>query len=365
MTVNRTTALILLALAATIALGVVLYVVWQAIFWAVVLGILFRPLQKWIEKRFSLPPGIAAAVTLLLTFVFVQVPIFVLGSTIVTEGAAVYQRIESTQFDLGATLGWLEQLVPQQVWQWAQGLGIDFGSITERIQTAVMRGGQFALSLLVGAGQNAASFVMNFFLMIYLLYFILRDGDEMYRKVFTIIPLPTDQKQRLFTKFAEVSIATLKGTFIVGVTQGFLGGLIFFFLGISGAVFWGAVMALVSVLPAVGAALVWVPAAIFLVIGGAWGKGAILLAYGVLVISMSDNVLRPVVVGRQTRMPDYLVLFSTIGGLAVLGISGIVLGPAIAAMFLVSWELVAEQRPPVGRQADQVSGVLEDGGASD
>lgn len=128
------------------------------------------------------------------------------------------------------------------------------------------------------------------------------------------------------------------------MTQGVLGGLIFFFLGINGAVFWGAVMALVSVLPAVGAALIWVPAAVFLIIGGSWVKGAILLAYGTLVISMSDNVLRPVVVGRQTRMPDYLVLFSTIGGLAVLGVSGFVLGPVIAALFLVSWELVAEER---------------------
>jgi predicted PurR-regulated permease PerM len=344
LTVNRTTALVLLAIAATIALVIVLYVVWQAIFWAVVLGILFRPIQKWVEARFSLRPGVAAAVTLLLTLVFVQIPIFVLGSMIVTEGAAVYQRIESSQFDLGATLGWLQQLVPQQVWQWLAGLGVDFGAITERIQTAVMRGGQFALSLLVGAGQNAASFVMNFFLMVYLLYFILRDGDEMYRKLFAVIPLPSDQKQRLFAKFAEVSIATLKGTLVVGVTQGALGGLIFFLLGINGAVFWGAAMAVVSVLPAVGAALVWVPAALFLILGGSWIKGAILLAFGTLVISMSDNVLRPVVVGRQTRMPDYLVLFSTIGGLAVLGISGFVLGPVIAAVFLVSWELVAEER---------------------
>lgn len=344
MTVNRSTALILLAIAATLALSIVLYVVWQAIFWAVVLGILFRPIQKWVEAKLSLQPGLAAAVTLVLTFVFVQIPIFVLGSMIVTEGAAVYQRIENSNFDLGATLGWLEQLVPQEVWHWVQGLGVDLGSITERIQTAVMRGGQFALSLLVGAGQNAASFVMNFFLMIYLLYFILRDGEEMYRKVFAMVPLPSDQKQRLFTKFAEVSIATLKGTFVVGVTQGTLGGLIFFLLGINGAVFWGAVMALVSVVPALGAALVWVPAAIFLVIGGAWIKAAILLAYGVLVISMSDNVLRPVVVGRSTRMPDYLVLFSTIGGLAVFGVSGIVLGPVIAAVFLVSWELVTEER---------------------
>lgn len=163
--------------------------------------------------------------------------------------------------------------------------------------------------------------------------------------MFRAVPLPTNQKQLLFKKFADVSIATLKGTFIVGLVQGALGGLIFAVLGINGAVFWGAVMAMVSVLPAVGTALIWVPAAVILIVGGAWIKGLILSAFGTFVISMSDNVLRPMVVGRQTKMPDYLVLFSTLGGLSVLGISGFVLGPVVAALFLAVWQLIEENHP--------------------
>ena len=115
-------------------------------------------------------------------------------------------------------------------------------------------------------------------------------------------------------------------------------------LGISGAVFWGAVMAVVSVLPALGAALIWVPAAVILIVGGAWIKGLILLAFGTFVISVADNLLRPVVVGRATQMPDYLVLFSTLGGISVVGISGFVLGPVIAALFLVAWQIIGEER---------------------
>ncbi|RWO39081.1 MAG: AI-2E family transporter [Mesorhizobium sp.] len=181
----------------------------------------------------------------------------------------------------------------------------------------MLRSSEFVLSLFLSAGQNAAAFLINFFLMLYLLFFILRDGEDMYRQVFRAVPLPTNQKQLLFKKFADVSIATLKGTFIVGLVQGALGGLIFAVLGINGAVFWGAVMAMVSVLPAVGTALIWVPAAVILIVGGAWIKGLILLAFRTFVISMSDNVLRPMVVGRQTKMPDYLVLFSTLGGLSL------------------------------------------------
>ncbi|BCH28974.1 AI-2E family transporter [Mesorhizobium sp. L-8-10] len=340
---NRNAVLILLATGATVAFAFILTVVWQAIFWAVVLGVLFRPVMKWMETRLSGRHGIAAALTVLLIIVFVLIPIFVLGSMILAEGASFYARIQSGEVDPNATFRRLQGLLLPEIDHWLTGVGIDLGSITERLQAAVLRGGEFVLSLLLGAGQNAAAFVINFFLTLYLLFFIFRDGDGIYRAIFQAVPLPDDQKQRLFGKFAEVSIATLKGTAIIGLVQGALGGTIFAILGIGGSVFWGAVMALVSVVPAVGSALVWVPAALILMAGGAWIKGVILLAYGVLVISMADNLLRPVVVGRQASMPDYLVLVSTIGGLGVLGLSGFVLGPAIAALFVVVWKLFSEE----------------------
>ncbi|MGI9329828.1 MAG: AI-2E family transporter, partial [Gammaproteobacteria bacterium] len=153
------------------------------------------------------------------------------------------------------------------------------------------------------------------------------------------IPLPDDLERQLFIKFAEVSRATLKGTLVVGLVQGTLGGLIFAALGIQGAVFWGCVMVILSVVPAVGPGLIWLPAAIFLLATGAVTKGIILIVFGVVVIGLVDNILRPVLVGRDTQMPDYIILLSTLGGLVLVGISGFVLGPVLAALFLACWQM--------------------------
>jgi predicted PurR-regulated permease PerM len=134
-----------------------------------------------------------------------------------------------------------------------------------------------------------------------------------------------------------------------------LGGLAFWALDIGGAVFWGAIMAFLSLLPAVGAALVWGPVAIYLFSTGAIGHGALLTFWGVVVIGMSDNVLRPILVGKETRMPDYLVLISTLGGMSLMGINGFVIGPTIAAMFIASWALF--QRGSTPRRRGQTAQV--------
>ena len=126
--------------------------------------------------------------------------------------------------------------------------------------------------------------------------------------------------------------------------QGVLGGLAFWFLGITGPLLWGALMALLSLLPAVGAALVWGPVAAYLLASGSLWPAIGLTVWGVLVIGLVDNVLRPILVGKETRLPDYLVLIATLGGLSVFGINGFVIGPVIAAMFLASWEIFTEVR---------------------
>jgi len=147
----------------------------------------------------------------------------------------------------------------------------------------------------------------------------------------------------LFAKFAEVSRATIKGTVLIGLVQGFLGGLVFAALGITGAAFWGVVMVILSVLPLVGASIVWIPVTIFLLASGAWVKALILTLFGVLVIGLIDNLLRPLLVGRDTKMPDYIILLSTLGGLSVFGISGFVIGPIIASLFLSVWVMFQEE----------------------
>ena len=158
-----------------------------------------------------------------------------------------------------------------------------------------------------------------------------------------MLPLGDEREHFLLSKFAEVSRATIKGTLVVGIVQGTLGGIMFAILGIQSAIFWAVVMTILSVIPAVGSALIWIPAAIYLIANGMLIKGIVLIAFGALVIGMVDNILRPMLVGRDTKMPDYLILLSTLGGLAMIGISGFVLGPIIAAFFLAIWVMFEQE----------------------
>jgi predicted PurR-regulated permease PerM len=153
------------------------------------------------------------------------------------------------------------------------------------------------------------------------------------------VPLAPEQKRALFDKFAIVIRAMVKGTILVAIAQGALGGLIFWLLGIHAAVLWGVVMAFLALLPAVGAAVVWLPVALYLLATGAVWQGVVLIAFGAGVIGLVDNVMRPYLVGKDTRMPDYVVLISTLGGIAIFGLNGFVIGPLIAAMFIAVWDI--------------------------
>jgi predicted PurR-regulated permease PerM len=316
---------------------------WEPIFWAAVIGILFRPVQNRLAARLNGQVSLAAVLTVVLILFTVLVPAMLLASAVAAEAAGVYARIQSGELDFGAAVRWVQNLLPQ-AGEWTSRIGVDLNELIEKLSNAAVKGSQFIASLALSAGQNLASFVVMFFLMLYLLFFILRDGDLILRHVHRAVPLPDEQEKRLFNKFAEVSRATVKGTMVVGLVQGFLGGMIFAILGIQGAVFWGVVMSILSLLPAVGSALVWGPAAIFLLVAGDWGKGLVLVTYGVLVIGLVDNLLRPILVGRDTKMPDYLILFSTLGGLGMVGITGFVLGPVIAALFIAVWQMYEQER---------------------
>lgn len=332
---------IIVLVGATVAMGALLEGSWQAIFWAVVLGMLFRPLQVWLTRRLGNRPTVAAGLIVVAVFLFVILPALLMIGLIFQEAARLVSGVNSGDIDPGQTLSWVQGYVPR-IRDAVSGLGIEISDLADRLRSVAARAGEFVLSLAVGAGQNAAGVVLSFFLSLYLMFFILRDGPRIYRAIFEAVPLPADQKARFFREFAVVSKATLKGTVVIGLIQGTLGGAAFYFLGIQGAIFWGAVMAVVSFLPAVGAALIWFPAVIILFASGAVAKALILLAFGGLVISSVDNMLRPILVGRDTSMPDYLVLFTTLGGLSLFGITGFIVGPVIAAFFLVAWQIYSD-----------------------
>ncbi|RZJ16281.1 MAG: AI-2E family transporter, partial [Haliea sp.] len=213
------------------------------------------------------------------------------------------------------------------------------------------QGSQFIATQALSIGQNTFDFLVAFFVMLYLLFFLLRDGAALARRIEEAVPLDGEVKRDLLGKFATVVRATVKGNVVVAGLQGALGGLILWILGIHAPVLWGTLMAFLSLLPAVGAALVWLPVALYFLATGAIVKGVVLIVFGVLVIGLVDNILRPLLVGKDTKMPDYLVLVSTLGGMALFGLNGFVIGPVVAAMFIAVWNIFSHARQSRGPDA--------------
>lgn len=314
----------------------------QPVFWAAVLAILFRPVQRrWLEvvrgRR-----NVAAVLTLLTVVLVVLVPLTLLGVAVTQEAISLYGRVAAGEIDLYAPIAWVERWTPV-VTDLLERVGVDPAQIQASLQGAAVASSQYVAGQALALGQNAALFTVLFALMLYFLYFFVRDGERIMEGIIKALPLGDVRERRLFAKFVEVTRATVKGTLVVAAVQGGIGGLLFWVLGIEAAVFWGVLMAVLSLLPALGTVLVWGPAAIILIATGSVIKGIILLAAGTLIIGLVDNLLRPILVGRDTQMPDYLVLLSTLGGLAVFGLSGFVIGPVIAALFLVLWDMAVEE----------------------
>jgi predicted PurR-regulated permease PerM len=338
----QTTAFIGLVIAVTLAFFGLLSGFVQPIFWAATLAVLFHPAQLRFRLLVKQHQSAAAFLTLLLICITVLIPAWFIASAVVSEAGSFYTKVQSGEINPAGAIDWLRASLPI-INEFLNSIGITSQDIQEKLSAAAITGSQFVGSLAISAGQNAVRFGVMFFLMLYVLYFFLRDGEQLLDTLVHALPLGDDRERELFAKFAEVSRATVKGTLIIGLVQGALGGIIFWTLGIEGAVFWGTVMAILSLLPVVGASLVWAPAALIMLANGAYNNAGILVVFGVLVIGLVDNLLRPILVGRDTRMPDYLVLLSTLGGLTVFGVSGFVIGPVIAALFLTVWVMFAKE----------------------
>lgn len=308
------------------------------LFWAITLAIIFEPLCDRIAAAFGNRGSWASIATITIIMLAVVLPLMFLAIIVTGEATALIAALEAGNLDIGAPIRWAKEQVPV-VFEFAARFGMDPDGLRASLSNVALTSGQWIASHAVKIGQNTVTFLVMFMLMLYLLYFFLRDGHSIVDRLVQILPLGDVRERQLFARFSEVVRATVKGTFVIGAVQGTIGGTAFALLGLRGAVLWGVMMALLSLLPAVGAALVWIPAAIYLFTTGDYVSGIILIAVGVLVIGLADNLLRPVLVGRDTRMPDYLILLATLGGLALFGISGLVIGPLIAALFITLWEM--------------------------
>lgn len=341
-------SLTVLLLLVTVAFIWILLPFYGAVFWAVILGILFAPMQRRLQQKFGWQRNLTALCTLGICLIIAILPVIILSVLLVQEGATLYNNIESGQLDIGAYLAQFKHSLPPYFQHLLDRFGMgELNGLREKIVKASMQGSQVLATQAFSFGQGTFEFVVSFGIMLYLLFFFLRDGAELVRKVRTAVPLEESHKRRLQLKFNRVVRATVKGNLVVAVTQGALGGAIFWFLDIPSALLWAVLMGFLSLLPAVGAGIVWAPVAVYFLLSGMIWQGVVLALFGVFVIGLVDNVLRPILVGKDTRMPDYLILISTLGGLAVFGLNGFVIGPLIAALFMSSWALFIETKPKV------------------
>lgn len=344
-TIEKGTFLALLILV-TLAFGLVISDFYGAIFWAAVFALIFMPLHRRFLKFFNYKPNRASLASLLFCVLLVIIPLTLILIGIIQEGVSLVQMLKDPvtgQVNIKPYISKLVASIPPDWLARADEYLADI-NVQERIEQLLSGTVSFAAPKLVNWGQNTFSFAIAFFVMLYLLFFFFRDGESLAKRIIDCIPLSKDYKIHLFQKFATVVKATVKGNIVIAIIQGFLGGIAFYVLGIQGALLWGVLMSFLSLLPAVGASLVWVPVAVYLLITKQYVSGVGLILFGSLVIGMVDNVLRPVLVGKDTKLPDYVVLITTLGGMSLVGLNGFVIGPLIAALFVATWGLFDNER---------------------
>lgn len=326
--------------------GVSLALVWillpffSTLLWSAIIALLFAPLHRRLLLRLRHRRTVAALLTILIAAVIVVVPLALLSVMLVDEALGLLARLQSIESRALPLLRGVFDALPS----WALGLlkrlGLaDFEAVQRQLNSGLQQASGFMAGKAFSLGQSTLEFAASLLITPYLAFFLIRDGDRIVHAMRHAIPLTPSHKQELLHKFSHVIRSTVRGNLVVAALQGALGGLAFWFFGVRGALLWAAVMAFLSLLPAVGAALVWLPVALWFLATGAIWQAVALAVWGVLVIGLVDNLLRPMLVGKATLMPDYVVMITTLGGMVVFGINGFVLGPVIAAMFIAVWHL--------------------------
>jgi predicted PurR-regulated permease PerM len=310
-----------------------------ALVWALTLAILFTPLHRWLESKLT-RPNLAAAATVLVVGLMVAVPATFLGQRLIMESARgadiIKTKVESGEWRraieaqprIAPLAGWIERQVdlPGTVKSVATWLTTTAGPIVK----------------------GSVVHVIGFCLTFYLLFYFLRDRRVALLSLRGLSPLSETEMNRLFSRVEDTVYATVYGTLAVSAVQGLLGGLMFWWLGLPAPLLWGMVMAVLAVVPVLGAFIVWVPAAFFLAMEGSWGKALILTVWGAVIVGGIDNLLLPILVGNRLKLHTILAFLSVVGGLMVFGSSGLILGPVvltITTVLLGIWRHRAEVSP--------------------
>lgn len=339
-----------LVLVLVVATALLLYLCWQIIkpfmsplAWALALAIAARPIHTWIARRVHRCAVSAGLAVVVIAAIIITPAVFV-GHQLVKEATSAAAGMQAFTKDEN----WRKQVLQKS-------------PALEKIVTAVEQNPGVSSQLqgmagdvgkyLTGAVTGSAWAVVELLLTLFVLFFLFRDRQEAEAALRSLVPLSKRETNQVMQRVSDTVHATIYGTLTVAAIQGALGGLMFWWLGVPAPIVWGAVMALLAVIPVLGAFVVWVPAAIFLAMSGQMGKALILTAWGLIVVSMIDNLLYPILVGKRLRMHTVPVFFSVVGGLMVFGAAGLVLGPVVLALTVAVLE-IWRRRTAQGKPAE-------------
>ncbi|MEM1195583.1 MAG: AI-2E family transporter [Pseudomonadota bacterium] len=336
--------LIILA-AVTFMLVVIVWPFATTLLWSALAAIMFQPLYAWSLRTCRGRRNWAAGLALTIILFAVLLPSMWVGTMVVREILEVVNSVRADPIDVAGLVDAVYNAVPEAVRNFVDDRDLtNTAVVQDRIQQFIAESAGIIANQALSIGGSAFSFVLAFGLGLYVTFFLLRDGKRIGETILHSAPVEREIADRLAERFLGIVRATIKGSVVVGIVQGTLGAITFLIIGMPSALLLGVIMGFFSLIPAIGTGIVWVPVGVWLLISGEIWQGIFVLAAGFFVISSADNILRPILVGRDTGIPDWIILITTFGGLSLFGFSGIVIGPLVAGLFLASWSILQEQR---------------------
>ena len=304
------------------------------ILWSIVVSIIFYPLYEKLLLMTN-KKSLSSMLSLILILLLVIMPSIAVLGLIGNELINFINSSDNYSFEQYFQMIPNESAINQLI-AWS---GLSINDLIEKADDFLISASKMLYQSVSTISANVINFFVSLFIFVYLTFFFLRDGEKILQHCMDAFPMKNEDESYLLDQFQKTTRATIKGTVMVALAQGFLGYLTLLLIGINGALIWGAVMALLSIVPAIGTVLVWLPIALVLFLNGEIMDASLLIFSGVFIIGMIDNLLRPILIGKETKMPDYLILLTTIGGISIFGITGFIVGPIIASLFISIWSL--------------------------
>jgi predicted PurR-regulated permease PerM len=348
----------------SLLMAVVVYPFAQPLLWAALAAIMFQPLYRFVLRRLKGRRNPAAGLSLLIIFILVLIPAAWIASMVVSQAIVLVTTLQQQPLDLAALFDTVYAALPDFARDAVDSSGwADITVVQTRVQELLTQSAGMIASQAVSIGSGALSFFLSFGVGLYVMFFLLRDGERIGRTVLCAVPVERAIADRLAERFLGIVRATIKGTGVVALVQGALAWITLLIAGVPSALLFGVVTVFFALVPVIGAGAVWLPAGLYLLVTGATWQGIFVLLVGFFIISSADNVLRPILVGRDTGIPDWIILITTLGGISLVGFSGIVLGPLVAGLFLASWSILREQREEDEEAASGDDGLRADAAA--